>query len=118
MCTYNLDDEFDQLFQDVELEDDSDAVIGAEEALTNEDTLCVAAVEGSEGVAIDGAGSCHKPILVSQHSAASVKVKFSTIEKGVVTDKAIEAGRAVIRLLSLSTSDNEALLEITQYRFL
>ena len=64
---YDLDDEFDQLFQDVELEDDGDAVIRAEEAPTTEDTLAVAAVEGSQGVAIDGAGSCHEPIPVTQH---------------------------------------------------
>ena len=40
------------------------------------------------------------------------------MEKSVGTDKAIEAARAVNRLLSLSSSDNEALLEVTQDRFL
>ena len=40
------------------------------------------------------------------------------MEKSVVTDKAIEAARAVNRLLCLSSSDNEALLEVTQDCFL
>ena len=40
------------------------------------------------------------------------------MEKSVVIEKAIEAARAVNRLLSLSGSDNEALLEVIQYCFL
>ena len=35
-----------------------------------------------------------------------------------MTDKAIQAGRIVSRLLSLSSSDNEALLEVIQECFL
>ena len=40
------------------------------------------------------------------------------MEKIVVTEKAIEVARAVNRLLSLSSSDNEALLEVIQDYFL
>ena len=40
------------------------------------------------------------------------------MEKIVVTEKTIEAARAVNRLLSLSSSDNEALLEVIQDYFL
>lgn len=38
----------------------------------------------------------------------------NTMEKIVVTEKALEAARAVNRLLTLSSSDNEALLEVIQ----
>ena len=40
------------------------------------------------------------------------------MEKSAATEKAIEAARAVNRLLSLSSSDNEALLEVIQDYFL
>ena len=40
------------------------------------------------------------------------------MEKSVITEKAIEAARAVNRLLTLSSSANEALLEVIQDCFL
>ena len=54
---YELDDEFNELFRDVELEDASEAVQCAEKAPTTRDGLVVAAVEGSDGEAIGLAGS-------------------------------------------------------------
>ena len=64
---YDLDDKFDQLIGDTDLEDVGDAVQCAEKAPTTKDGLVVAAVEGSDGEAIGGAGSCHEPVPMIQH---------------------------------------------------
>ena len=66
---YDLDDEFDELIRDIDFEDVGDAVHCAKKAPTTKDGLVVAAVEGSDGEAIGGAGSCHKTVPVIQHSS-------------------------------------------------
>ena len=73
MRSYDLDDEFDKLFRDVELEDAGEAVQCAEQAPTTRDELVMAVMEGSDGEAIGGAGLCHEPGLVFQHTVCTVK---------------------------------------------
>ena len=73
---FDLDDEFDQLIGDIDFEDAGDAPDCAEKAPTTVDGLVVAAVEGSDGVAIGGAGSCHEPVPVIQHSGTITQCKW------------------------------------------
>ena len=71
--TFDLDNDFDQLFKDIELElvlrDSDDAAIHAcaAKSPTTHDVLKVAAEEGSKGATKSGVGLCHKHNLITKH---------------------------------------------------
>ena len=63
-----LDDEYDELFREMIIEDDGDAAACAGKSPTSRDTILdVATKEGSRGEAHE-AGSCHEPDPVIQHT--------------------------------------------------
>ena len=69
VCVYYLDDEFDELLRDMEMEATGYAVICAEKDPTSRNRMVVAAVRGVTGKQmVHGAGSCHKPGHPIQHN--------------------------------------------------
>ena len=101
---FDLDEELDQLIGDIDLEDIEDigdAGICAEKSPTTTDGLVVAAVEGSDGVAIGGAGSCHEPVPVIQHSGGLLPPSTNT-EQLAGTSSLIDSG-----LGASATSDTD-----------
>ena len=67
MRACDLDDEFDELFRDVEVENAGYAVKCDEKAPTARDGLVVATLEESDREANGGADSCHKLGPTIQH---------------------------------------------------
>ena len=69
MCVYDLYDEFNELFRNVEMEETSYVVICAGKDPTTRNGMVVAAVRGVTGKQmLHGAGSCHEPGHPIQHN--------------------------------------------------